>query len=611
MRELETVLRTGSRAIEALSLMATCKLALATPRRRPRTSRTRSSAPATPTNRASRCATTWPRHCSRRAARPRRSKRSRRSRPRIRISATSPSASRGLADAHGCASGGTMEHLEFYELPADPFQNDADARFYYESAPQKRARLRLLRGIHQRKALSVLVGGPGLGKTTLAHMLLRELERKDYAAHYLSIPHEACSSRLVPAQRGARLRRARPRREAGPRVVDQIHAQLVAIATAKRAPVLLIDEAQLFRNREAMEEFRGLLNLLHDGRKLLSLVLFGLPELDEVLKLDEPLAQRVEIRGRDHRDGLARVAGLRLAPAAPGRRDRGGVRARRARGAVPLWRRRAARAQHAGRQLALRGVPHRDQAASTARSSRPPPSRWSGARAARGSVSAHARSFVDLRTPKAAPSVRGVVAGAARRKRQRPPTPLEPLAPMPADSRAAANRRASTVAACAGARAGAGRGGDPRGPRCVRGSSSRGEFVTSRAHDRRSTTADEPIEFGWRARTAVPPTRATSKRKSPRSPPRPRSARSRGLRLEPRRRGSQRRREARRTARPQRGASTCAASRSKSTRSRTVEAEPVVAEPAPVSEKPAPRQSVIDQDEEDFDALFEEIQLED
>jgi hypothetical protein len=58
----------------------------------------------------------------------------------------------------------------------------------------------------------------------------------------------------------------------------------------------LIDEAQLFRNREAMEEFRGLLNLLHGGKKLLSMVLFGLPELDEVLKLDEPLAQRVEIR---------------------------------------------------------------------------------------------------------------------------------------------------------------------------------------------------------------------------------------------------------------------------------------------------------------------------
>ena len=188
-----------------------------------------------------------------------------------------------------------MEHLEYFELPADPFQNDADARFYYESAPQKRARLRLLRGIHQRKALSVLIGGPGLGKTTLAHMLLRELEGKDFVAHYLSIPHEGCSSAWFLPNVALAFGVPMPSPQVG-QLIDQIHAQLVAIVTSKRAPVLLIDEAQLFRNREAMEEFRGLLNLLHDGKKLLSLVLFGLPELDDVLKLDEPLSQRVEIR---------------------------------------------------------------------------------------------------------------------------------------------------------------------------------------------------------------------------------------------------------------------------------------------------------------------------
>src|SRR5262245_40294089 len=87
-----------------------------------------------------------------------------------------------------------MEHLSFFELPEDPFQKDADERFYYESAPQKRARLRILRGIHQRKTLSVLLGGPGLGKTTLAQVVLKTLTEKEYAAHYLSIPHEACSS---------------------------------------------------------------------------------------------------------------------------------------------------------------------------------------------------------------------------------------------------------------------------------------------------------------------------------------------------------------------------------------------------------------------------------
>jgi type II secretory pathway predicted ATPase ExeA len=188
-----------------------------------------------------------------------------------------------------------MEHLEFFNLPADPFQNDADARFYYESAPQKRARLRLLRGIQQRKSLSVLLGGPGLGKTTLANSLLRALDPKEFAAHYLTIPHESCSSSwfLPNVARAFGVPAPSPETHI---LVDQIAAQLTAVVTSGRTPVLLVDEAQLFRNREAMEEFRGMLNLSDGGKRLISLVLFGLHELGEILRLDPPLAQRVEIR---------------------------------------------------------------------------------------------------------------------------------------------------------------------------------------------------------------------------------------------------------------------------------------------------------------------------
>lgn len=188
-----------------------------------------------------------------------------------------------------------MEHLKFFQLPTDPFQNDCDERFYFESAPQKRARLRLMRGVQQRRALSVLLGGPGLGKTTLAHSLLRALDPREFAAHYLSIPHEACASGWFLPNVARAFGVHAPAGQVQS-LVDQIHAQLVSIAASRRSSVLLIDEAQLFRNRDAMEEFRGLLNLLHDGRKLVSLVLFGLPELGDVLKLDAPLAQRVEIR---------------------------------------------------------------------------------------------------------------------------------------------------------------------------------------------------------------------------------------------------------------------------------------------------------------------------
>ena len=60
--------------------------------------------------------------------------------------------------------------------------------------------------------------------------------------------------------------------------------------------MVLIDEAQMLQSRELMEEFRGLLNLEVPGKKLLNIVFFGLPELEDCLALDEPLAQRVAIK---------------------------------------------------------------------------------------------------------------------------------------------------------------------------------------------------------------------------------------------------------------------------------------------------------------------------
>lgn len=47
-----------------------------------------------------------------------------------------------------------------------------------------------------------------------------------------------------------------------------------------------------------MEEFRGLLNMESSDGKMLNIIFFGLPELEDVLSLDEPLKQRVAVKIR-------------------------------------------------------------------------------------------------------------------------------------------------------------------------------------------------------------------------------------------------------------------------------------------------------------------------
>jgi general secretion pathway protein A len=188
-----------------------------------------------------------------------------------------------------------MEYLKFYGLDAEPFQNNSDPGFYYESRAQHHARMRVLRGIHQQRGLCVVVGEAGLGKTTLAAHLAASLDPKQFAVRMRVIPHVACASGwLLPEF--ARSFDAADSAGNPARMIERIEHSLLRARAAKRHPVLIFDEAQLLASPEAMQEFRSLLNLQEDGRPLLSIALFGLKELADVLRLDTSLAQRVDVR---------------------------------------------------------------------------------------------------------------------------------------------------------------------------------------------------------------------------------------------------------------------------------------------------------------------------
>src|ERR671916_659044 len=79
-------------------------------------------------------------------------------------------------------------------------------------------------------------------------------------------------------------------------LLTQLGKRFEDVHESGKKAVVLIDEAQMLRSQELMEDFRGLLNIEMSGQKLVTFVLFGLPELDQVLALDRPLHQRVAVR---------------------------------------------------------------------------------------------------------------------------------------------------------------------------------------------------------------------------------------------------------------------------------------------------------------------------
>src|SRR5512143_4031510 len=190
-----------------------------------------------------------------------------------------------------------MDYLEYYGLKEQPFTNSIDGRFYYNSSQHAEALLRLKYAVSTMKGLAVLLGGTGTGKTTLARRMLDELDESEYESALLVIIHSSITAEWLLKKIAMQLG-VEDVPEDKVNLLSGVYHRLIEIHESGKKAVVLIDEAQMLNSREIMEACRGLLNLEASGGKLVSFVFFGLPELDDVLSLDEPLKQRVAVKYR-------------------------------------------------------------------------------------------------------------------------------------------------------------------------------------------------------------------------------------------------------------------------------------------------------------------------
>jgi general secretion pathway protein A len=188
-----------------------------------------------------------------------------------------------------------VSYIEHFELDREPFSNAPDARFYFNSRQHSQALIRLMYAVDSNKGLALLVGGVGTGKTTLARRMLDSLPDDRYEASLLVMVHSGITAEWILTRISMQLGVENP---AADRLtlLKQLYERLLQIEQSGRRAVVLIDEAQMLQSRELMEEFRGLLNLEIPGKKLLNMIFFGLPEVEDCLRLDEPLAQRVAVK---------------------------------------------------------------------------------------------------------------------------------------------------------------------------------------------------------------------------------------------------------------------------------------------------------------------------
>ncbi len=182
-------------------------------------------------------------------------------------------------------------YLEHFGLRELPFQLTPDTDYFFGDVSHHEALNVLLVALRSGEGFLKITGEVGTGKTLLCRMLLNSLG-EDFITAYIPNPMmNAVAMRMALADE---LQIDYPRNLGQHRLLKLINDRLIAHATAGRRVVLCVDEAQSMP-RESMEALRLLSNLETEKDKLLHIVLFGQPELDE--RLAEPgirqLRQRI------------------------------------------------------------------------------------------------------------------------------------------------------------------------------------------------------------------------------------------------------------------------------------------------------------------------------
>lgn len=171
-----------------------------------------------------------------------------------------------------------LEHFNFKDVP---FSLTPNTKYYCHLPSHQEALNTILLSLRTKEGFIKIIGEVGSGKTLLCRKLLNFLDEEAFVTAY--IPHPD----LTPS--GLRKALARELSIDVPAHTDQhglitlITEKLLKLSLENKPVVLIIDEAQTIP-RETLEAIRLLTNIETESMKLLQIVLFGQPELDERLQ---------------------------------------------------------------------------------------------------------------------------------------------------------------------------------------------------------------------------------------------------------------------------------------------------------------------------------------
>jgi type II secretory pathway predicted ATPase ExeA len=182
----------------------------------------------------------------------------------------------------------------YFALREEPFGVSPDGRYFLETEQHREALATLYYGIRQRRGFALLVGGAGLGKTSVLVQLIKRLEHEAETA-YLPHPYFDSSTVLESILTSLGL-------DASPSLARNhrlFYEYLIKTQRTGKTCVVVFDEAQNL-NRGTLEAIRMLSNFETSSAKLVQIVLAGQPPLAGALRRPdyEQIRQRLNVIAR-------------------------------------------------------------------------------------------------------------------------------------------------------------------------------------------------------------------------------------------------------------------------------------------------------------------------
>ena len=169
-------------------------------------------------------------------------------------------------------------YLEHFGLKEPPFRITPHTDFFFDGADRGATLEALLYAVLHDEGIVKVSGEVGSGKTMLCRVLMERLP-PHVATIYLATESLAREEILHAIADDLELSLSPERRSVALR---ELQEHLIALYGAGRRVVILIDEAHVMPE-DTLEQVRLLSNLESNRHKLLQIVLFGQPELDQTL----------------------------------------------------------------------------------------------------------------------------------------------------------------------------------------------------------------------------------------------------------------------------------------------------------------------------------------